>query len=48
MNVINGHISAPKGDYIEIVNKDLRIGRLQSILFDFDGTISVIREGWRT
>jgi phosphoglycolate phosphatase-like HAD superfamily hydrolase len=35
------------GTYIEIVNKDLKIGQIRSVLFDFDGTISVIREGWQ-
>lgn len=33
--------------YIEIVNGQLEVGRINSVLFDFDGTISVIREGWQ-
>jgi len=33
--------------YIEIINPNLRVGRISSVLFDFDGTISVIREGWQ-
>lgn len=43
--------SGPAGkqadDYIEIVNPDLTVGQIKSVLFDFDGTISVIREGWQ-
>ena len=31
---------------IEIVNPDLPRGRFRSALFDFDGTLSLIREGW--
>ena len=47
MNQTNEQISPSSGEYIEIINKDLKIGKIQSILFDFDGTISVIREGWQ-
>ncbi len=32
---------------IEIINSQLEIGQIKSILFDFDGTISVIRQGWQ-
>src|SRR5690242_18435159 len=31
---------------IEIVNPNLPRGRFRSVLFDFDGTLSLIREGW--
>jgi phosphoglycolate phosphatase-like HAD superfamily hydrolase len=31
---------------IEILNPKLPRGRFRSVLFDFDGTLSVIREGW--
>src|SRR5437763_6590477 len=31
---------------IEILNPDLPRGRFRFVLFDFDGTLSVIREGW--
>src|SRR5437870_6126516 len=31
---------------IEIVNPGLPRGRFRSALFDFDGTLSLIREGW--
>jgi phosphoglycolate phosphatase len=31
---------------IEIVNPALPRGRFRSVLFDFDGTLSLIREGW--
>jgi phosphoglycolate phosphatase-like HAD superfamily hydrolase len=33
-------------DEIEIVRADLPRGRFRSVLFDFDGTLSLIREGW--
>jgi phosphoglycolate phosphatase-like HAD superfamily hydrolase len=31
---------------MEIVQADLPRGRFRSVLFDFDGTLSLIREGW--
>jgi phosphoglycolate phosphatase len=31
---------------IEVLNPDLPRGRFRSALFDFDGTLSLIREGW--
>src|SRR5213080_4403260 len=31
---------------IEILRPDLPRGRFRSALFDFDGTLSLIREGW--
>ncbi len=31
---------------IEILRPDLPRGRIRSVLFDFDGTLSLIREGW--
>src|SRR5436190_16420866 len=33
-------------DEIEILRPDLPRGRFRSMLFDFDGTLSLIREGW--
>jgi phosphoglycolate phosphatase len=33
-------------DEIEVLNPDLPRGRFRSALFDFDGTLSLIREGW--
>jgi phosphoglycolate phosphatase-like HAD superfamily hydrolase len=33
-------------DEIEILQPDLPRGRFRSVLFDFDGTLSLIREGW--
>src|ERR1700724_4847886 len=35
-----------QGDEIEVLRPDLRRGRFRSVLFDFDGTLSLIREGW--
>ncbi|MFL5243511.1 MAG: HAD family hydrolase [Gemmataceae bacterium] len=31
---------------IEILNPNLPRGRFRSVLFDFDGTLSLVREGW--
>jgi phosphoglycolate phosphatase len=33
-------------DEIEVLRPDLPRGRFRSALFDFDGTVSLIREGW--
>jgi phosphoglycolate phosphatase len=33
-------------DEIEILRPDLPRGQFRSVLFDFDGTLSLIREGW--
>lgn len=33
-------------DEIELLRLDLPRGRFRSVLFDFDGTLSLIREGW--
>jgi phosphoglycolate phosphatase len=33
-------------DEIEVLNSDMPRGRFRSVLFDFDGTLSLIREGW--
>src|SRR5205823_9208187 len=33
-------------DEIEILHEDVPRGRFRSVLFDFDGTLSLIREGW--
>ena len=33
-------------DDIEILRPDLPRGRFRSVLFDFDGTLSLLREGW--
>jgi phosphoglycolate phosphatase len=35
-----------RNDQIEILNPQLPRGRFRSVLFDFDGTLSLIREGW--
>ena len=35
------------GTQIEIRNPAVRPGRIRSALFDFDGTLSLIREGWQ-
>ncbi len=34
------------GDDIEVLRPELPRGRFRSVLFDFDGTLSLIREGW--
>src|SRR3954468_16353081 len=33
-------------DEIEVLNPNLPRGRFRSVMFDFDGTLSLIREGW--
>jgi phosphoglycolate phosphatase-like HAD superfamily hydrolase len=35
-------------DYLRIVNRDVipRLGHIRHVLFDFDGTLSVLRQGW--
>src|SRR5262245_42161457 len=33
-------------DEIEVLRPDVPRGRFRSVLFDFDGTLSLIREGW--
>ena len=35
------------GTHIEIVNPRTRRGRIRHVLFDFDGTLSLIRQGWQ-
>jgi phosphoglycolate phosphatase-like HAD superfamily hydrolase len=37
----------PGADHIEIINDRIERGRIRFALFDFDGTISLIREGWQ-
>ncbi len=38
----------PAYPWLEVVNPAARLGRVRHALFDFDGTISVIRQGWET
>src|SRR5205807_8729655 len=33
-------------DEIEVLRPDIPRGRFRSVLFDFDGTLSLIRKGW--
>jgi phosphoglycolate phosphatase len=35
------------GSQIEVINPNAARGRFRSALFDFDGTLSLIREGWQ-
>lgn len=32
---------------IEVIKKEVELGRFKAAVFDFDGTISIIREGWQ-
>ena len=41
-----GSLLMIQAEEIEVVNPDLPRGRFRSVLFDFDGTLSLIREGW--
>ncbi len=48
---MNTHRIATKGDlptpgWLEIVNPHVPLGHIRHALFDFDGTISIIRRGW--
>ena len=36
----------PSLPWLEVVNPSVRMGQVRRALFDFDGTISVIRRGW--
>lgn len=38
--------ASPSLPWLEIVNPSVSLGQVQHALFDFDGTISVIRRGW--
>ncbi len=38
----------PATPWLEVVHPEARLGRVRHALFDFDGTISVIRQGWET
>ncbi|MDO8945453.1 MAG: HAD hydrolase-like protein, partial [Desulfobacterales bacterium] len=40
------HNSSPP--WLEILNPQVKTGKVRYALFDFDGTISVIRRGWET
>jgi rfaE bifunctional protein kinase chain/domain len=35
-----------EGTEIEIINEDLQTGRIEHVIFDHDGTISALRQGW--
>lgn len=36
----------PRHPWLEVLSPDVRLGLVRHALFDFDGTISVIRRGW--
>lgn len=39
--------NGPNSQFIEYVNHDITRGMIKFAIFDFDGTISLIREGWQ-
>src|SRR6266446_1883930 len=41
----SGSLMNPDNDF-EIIHGDIPRGGFRSVLFDFDGTLSLIREGW--
>jgi phosphoglycolate phosphatase-like HAD superfamily hydrolase len=45
-NHIRTAADLPSVPWLEVVNPSARLGRVRHALFDFDGTISVIRQGW--
>jgi phosphoglycolate phosphatase len=40
-------MAVPANTQIEVIHPDIPRGEIHSVLFDFDGTISLIREGWQ-
>ncbi|MBN2389863.1 MAG: HAD hydrolase-like protein [Anaerolineae bacterium] len=47
-NPIHTAANLPPLDWLEVVNPSAQLRRVRHALFDFDGTISVIRRGWET
>lgn len=43
----NSRARLPEGSRTELISKDIPRGRARRVLFDFDGTISLIRQGWQ-
>ena len=41
-------ISFYSDSLIEIINDSVEYEEIQPVIFDFDGTISLIREGWQS
>jgi phosphoglycolate phosphatase len=39
-------MATPSDDAIEVIRPDLPRGRFRAVVFDFDGTLSLLREGW--
>ena len=35
------------GTHVEIIHPNIRSAKIRSVLFDFDGTLSLIRQGWQ-
>jgi phosphoglycolate phosphatase len=44
---MSDHFACLPDSNIEIIHADFQRGHIQHALFDFDGTISLIREGWQ-
>ena len=44
---MSSEVGLPPGGEIEIRNPEIARGRIRFALFDFDGTLSLIREGWQ-
>jgi len=44
---MNDQVNFLHGSNIEIIHPDIQWGHIRYALFDFDGTISLIREGWQ-
>jgi phosphoglycolate phosphatase-like HAD superfamily hydrolase len=40
-------METPNNSYVEIINPNIQRGQVKQALFDFDGTLSLIREGWQ-
>src|SRR4030067_383087 len=46
-DLMESQISYLPDSQIEIIRPDIRRGEIRHALFDFDGTVSLIREGWQ-
>ena len=48
MHGLRKNIDLIVNNHFEIVNSNIERGKIKHALFDFDGTLSLIREGWQT
>lgn len=46
MNQLHTAADLPPLDWLEVIKPAIRLGQVRHAVFDFDGTISVLRRGW--